>query len=56
MPSKREAYENLPPESQRCFRLICIEWAKRYADLSFATPEGNDPILVETAQAPIVTF
>ena len=42
MPSKREAYENLPPESQRCFRVICLEWAKKYADLSFATSDSED--------------
>ena len=42
MSSKREAYNNLPPDSQRNFRVMCLEWARRYADLSFATVEAED--------------
>ena len=45
MATKREAYNSLPPESQRCFRLVCIEWAKRFADVSLDSPEAEDEFI-----------
>ena len=47
MVSKRQANNNLLPESRRCFRLVCIEWAKRFANISFVTSEDEVDFFLE---------
>ena len=42
MPTSRQAYNNLPPESQAAFRAFCIEWAKQFYKVPLASPEDED--------------
>ena len=45
MPSKREAYENLPPEPRDAFRAICVEWGKQFSKVPLASPEDEDKFI-----------